>query len=70
MKNLGLTLDFFLTMNADVSNLTRTCRFELRRLASIRRFKISTVTATLVSVFVLSRIDYSFFSLSAVCFYS
>ena len=35
-----------------------TCYFELRRLASIRRFLTSTATATLVSAFVLSRIDY------------
>ena len=38
--------------------IARTCYFELRRLASIRRFLISTATATLVSAFVLSRIDY------------
>ena len=38
--------------------LARTCYFELRRLASIRRFLTSTATATLVSAFVLSRIDY------------
>ena len=45
-------------MNAHGSNIARTCYFELRRLASIRRFLTSTVTATLVSAFVLSRIDY------------
>ena len=56
VKNLGFTLDCHLTMNAHVSNIARTCYFELRRLASIRRFLIST--ATLVSAFVLSRIDY------------
>ena len=58
MKNLGLTLDCHLTMNAHVSNIAQTCYFELRRLASIRRFPTSTATATLVSAFVLSRIDY------------
>ena len=58
LKNLGFTLDCHLTMNAHVSNIARTCYFELRRLASIRRFLTSTVTATLVSAFVLSRIDY------------
>ena len=58
VKNLGLTLDCHLTMNAHVSNIARTCYFELRRLASIRRFLTSTATATLVSAFVLSRIDY------------
>ena len=58
VMNLGLTLDCHLTMNAHVSNIARTCYFELRRLASIRRFLTSTATATLVSAFVLSRIDY------------
>ena len=38
VKNLGLTLDCHLTMNAHVSNIARTCYFELCRLASIRRF--------------------------------
>ena len=58
VKNLGFTLDCHLTMNAHVSNIARTCYFELRRLASIRRFLTSTATATLVSAFALSRIDY------------
>ena len=58
VKNLGFTLDCHLTMNTHVSNIARTCYFELRRLASIRRFLTSTATATLVSAFVLSRIDY------------
>ena len=56
--NLGLTLDCHLIMNAHVSNIARTCYFELSRLASIRIFLTSTATATLVSAFVLSRIDY------------
>ena len=58
VKKLGYTLDCQLTMNAHVSNIARTCYFELRRLASIRRFLTSTATATLVSAFALSRIDY------------
>ena len=58
VKNLGFTLDCHLTMNAHVSNIARTCYFELRRLASIRRFLTNTATATPVSAFVLSRIDY------------
>ena len=58
VKNLCFTLDCHLTMNAHVSNIARTCYFELRRLASIRRFLTSTATATLASAFVLSRIDY------------
>ena len=58
VKNLGHTLDCHLTMNAHVSNIARTCYFELRRLASIRRFLTSNATAILVSAFALSRIDY------------
>ena len=58
VKNLGFTLDFHLTMNEHVSNIARTCYFEQRRLAYIRTFLTSTATATLVSAFVLSKIDY------------
>ena len=58
VKNLGFTLDCHLTMYAHVSNIARTSYFDLRCLASIRRFLTSTATATLVSAFVLSRIDY------------
>ena len=57
VKNLGHILDCHLTMNAHVSNIARTCYFELRRLVSIHRFLTSTATVTLVSAFVLSRID-------------
>ena len=52
------TLDCIFTTNAHVSNIARTCHFELRRLASIRRFLTSTSIATLASAFALSRIDY------------
>ena len=58
VTNLGFILDCHLTMNAHVSNIARTCYYELRRLASIGRFLTSTATATLVSAFALSRIDY------------
>ena len=45
-------------MNEHVSNIARTCYFELHRLASIHRFLTSTATATHVSASVLSRIYY------------
>ena len=54
VKNLCFTLDYRLTMIVHVSNIARTCYFELRRLACICRFPTSTATATLVSAFVLS----------------
>ena len=58
VKNLDFTLDCHLNMNEHVSSIARTCYFELRRLASIRRLLTSTATATLVSAFVLSRLYY------------
>ena len=48
VKNLGFALDCLLTVNAHITNIARTCYFELRRLASIRRFLTSTATATLL----------------------
>ena len=65
VKNLGFTLDCYLTMNVQFTNIAQTCCIELRRLASIRRFLTSTATATIVSAFVLSRIDYCNSLLSA-----
>ena len=47
-------------MNANVSKIARTCYLELHRLTSIRIFLTSTATATLVSAFVLSKIDYCY----------
>ena len=58
VKKIGLTLDCHLTLDAHVTNIARTCYFELHRLASICRFQTSTATATLASAFPLSRIDY------------
>ena len=58
VKNFGFALDCHLTMNAHVSNIAQKCYFELCCLASIYRFLTSTATATLVSAFVLSRIDF------------
>ena len=57
-EDLCFRLDCHLTLNAHVSNIARTCYFELRRLASIHRFLTSTATATLVSSFALSKIYY------------
>ena len=57
VKKFGFPLDCHLTMNVHVFTIARTCYFELRRLASIRRFLTCAATATLVSAFVLSIID-------------
>ena len=58
VKSFDITLDCRLAVNSHVSNIARTCYFEQSRLAFIHGFLTSTATATLVSAFVLSRIDY------------
>ena len=58
VSNSVFALDCHLTMTEHVSSIAWTCYFELRRLASIRRFLTSTATATVVSAIALSRIDY------------
>ena len=48
VMNLGLTFDCHLTMDEHVSIIAWTCYFELRRLASIRRFLTSIESAATV----------------------
>ena len=57
-KNLGVTLDCHLSLKTHVLNLVRTANFELRRIGSIRSLLTTEATATLVSAFILSRLDY------------
>ena len=45
-------------MKTHVSNLARSANFELRRIRSIRHILSTEATKTLVSAFVLSRLDY------------
>ena len=58
VKNLGVTLDSHLSLKTHVLNLVRTANFELRRIGSIRSLLTTEATATLVSAFILSRLDY------------
>ena len=45
-------------MKTHVSNLVRSANFELRRFSSIRHLLSTDATKTLLSSFVLSRLDY------------
>ena len=57
-KYLGVTLDMHLTMTAYVVNLIRTVNFELRCINSIQHYLSVRATNTLVSAFLLSRLDF------------
>ena len=46
-------------MKTHVSNLVRSANFELRRISSIRHLLSTDATKTLVSAFVLSRLDFA-----------
>jgi hypothetical protein len=58
VRDLGVYLDSELTMKQHVSRITSSCFFHLRRLRQIRRAAGPEVTKRLVSVFILSRLDY------------
>ena len=57
VSSLGVTLDCHLTMKTHISSLVRSISFELLRISSIRHFLSTHATKTLVSAFVLSRLD-------------
>ena len=54
-----ILMDCHLSLKTHVLNLVRTANFELRRIGSIRSLLTTEATATLVSAFILSRLDYS-----------
>ena len=57
-RNLGVILDSYLSMKKHVTKIGQTAYFELKRISSIRRFLTEAATKTLVSCYILSRLDY------------
>ncbi|KAK7094370.1 hypothetical protein V1264_005945 [Littorina saxatilis] len=58
VKNLGVHLDSSLSMDAHINSLCRTAFLEMRRISQIRHLLSLDATKTLVSAFILSRLDY------------
>ena len=58
VRDLGVTFDSQLTMQRHVNKVASACFHHIRRLKQIRRLVGPEVTATLVSAFVLSKLDY------------
>ena len=56
-RNLGFILDFKLSMKKHVIKICQTAYFELKRISSIRRFLTEDATKTLVTSYILSRLD-------------
>ena len=58
MHNLGIQLDFELTMKRHVAMVAASCFYPLRRIRKIRRQARKEVTTKLVTVFITSHLDY------------
>ena len=56
----NLILDSKLSMKKHVIKICQTAYFELKRISSIRRFLTEDATKTLVTSYILSRLDYCF----------
>ena len=57
-RNLGITISSNTTMDKHVANICRSAYFELRRISSLRHLVTVSATTTLLSAFVLSKLDY------------
>ena len=57
-RDLGVIFDSELSMQKHVNKVTSVCFYHIRRLKHVRRLVGQNVTATLVSAFVLNRLDY------------
>ena len=67
VRNLGFFLDKHLNMNVHVSNLRKSCYFELRKISHVRPFIDEKCAIQLVVSYVLSKLDYCnclFFNMS------
>ena len=56
-RNLGFILDSKLSMKKRVIKIRQTAYFELKRISSIRKFLTEDATKTLVTSYILSRLD-------------
>ena len=57
-KNLGVFIDEDLSMNCQISNLSKAIYLEIRRLKHISKFVNESCLKTLAASFILSRLDY------------
>ena len=57
-RNLGVILDSNLSIKKHIIKICQTAYFELKRISSIRRFLTEDAAMTLVTSYILSRLDY------------
>ncbi len=58
IKNLGVFFDNTLTMNQQISAVTKSCFYQIRNIGRIRPYITEYATKTLVCSLITSRLDY------------
>ena len=58
VRDLGVLLDSELSMTSHITKVSSICYYQLRRLKQVRRVLGASITAHLMSTFVISRLDY------------
>ena len=58
VRNLGVHIDQYMTMDAQVSHLCKVLNFHLRRIGKIRQYLTVEAASKLAVAFILSRLDY------------
>ena len=58
VRDLGVIIDSKLTMESHTASVARSCFYQLRQLRSIQRSLTTDARCTLVTAFVVNRVDY------------
>ena len=58
VKSLGVLLDSTLSMENFISQTTKSCYYQLRRISSVRKYLSTEAALKLVTSLILSRLDY------------
>ena len=58
VKNLGVMLDSSLNMQRQISKITKSCYYQLRRISRVRKYLTMQAAKSLVNALVLSKLDY------------
>jgi len=58
VRDLGVVLDDELTMKPDINKVTSVAFYHIRRLKKVRSILGNEITVSLVSAFILNRLDY------------
>ena len=57
VRNLGVTMDGFLTMNKHVSNICKAVSLAVHKIGTVRKFLSQAATENLVHALIMHRID-------------